>query len=271
MPERPLVFGILNVTPDSFSDGGRFADPDAAVRQGLRLVADGADWVDIGGESTRPGAGRVAAEEEQRRVLPVVAALAEQGVRVSIDTMNADTARAALAAGAGIVNDVSGGLADPAMPEVVASARVPFVVMHWRGHSAAMSARAVYDDVVLEVRDELAARVQALIDQGIAADRIVLDPGIGFAKESEHNWRVLAGLGALQELGHPLLVGVSRKRFLGGLPSLSGAEDPAARDLPTAVTSALLALQGVWAVRVHDVAGTAAALDVVDAWRGVPA
>jgi len=268
MPERPLVFGILNVTPDSFSDGGRYADPAEAVRQGVLLAREGADWIDVGGESTRPGADRIPGDEEQRRILPVIAALTEQGLRVSVDTMSADTARAALDAGAGIVNDVSGGLADPRMAEVVAAAGVPFVVMHWRGHSADMASRAVYADVVAEVRDELAARVQALTQQGVAGDRIILDPGIGFAKDATHNWRVLAGLSALRELGHPILVGASRKRFLGALPSLSGTPDPAARDLPTAVVSALAALEGVWALRVHDVAGTAAALDIVDAWRG---
>jgi dihydropteroate synthase len=268
MPERPLVFGILNVTPDSFSDGGRFADSGNAVRHGLRLVAEGADWIDIGGESTRPGAARVPAGEEQRRILPVIAALAEQGVRVSVDTMNADTARAALAAGAAIVNDVSGGLADPDMAEIVAEAGVPFVVMHWRGHSADMASRAVYADVVAEVRDELAARVASLTERGVAADRIILDPGIGFAKDAGHNWRLLAGLSTLRELGHPILVGASRKRFLGALPALAGRADPAARDVPTAVVSALVALEGVWALRVHDVAGTAAALDIVEAWRG---
>ena len=266
MPDRPLVVGIVNVTPDSFSDGGRFSAPDAAIAHALRLVEEGADWIDVGGESTRPGADRVPTEEEQRRVVPVVAALAERGVRVSIDTMSSATARAAVTAGAGMVNDVSGGLADPDMTSVVAAAAVPFVLMHWRGHSADMGSRAVYGNVVAEVRDELAERVERLTAEGIDRDRLLLDPGIGFAKDAGHNWRVLAGLAELRKLDLPLYLGVSRKRFLGALPSLAGA-GPEARDLPTAVISALLAREGVAALRVHDVASTVTALEVVSAWQ----
>ncbi|WP_210507693.1 dihydropteroate synthase [Naasia sp. SYSU D00057] len=266
MADRPLLVGIINVTPDSFSDGGLFREPDAAVAHALRLVEQGADWIDVGGESTRPGADRVPPDEEQRRVVPVVAALAERGIRVSIDTMSAATAQAAVHAGAGMVNDVSGGLADPGMASVVAEADVPFVLMHWRGHSADMASRAVYGDVVAEVRDELADRVASLTAEGVRRERLLLDPGVGFAKDGGHNWRVLANLRVLRELGLPLYVGVSRKRFLGALPSLAGS-DAEARDLPTAVVSALLALDGVAALRVHDVAATVTALEVVEAWR----
>jgi dihydropteroate synthase len=262
--DRPRVFGILNVTPDSFSDGGRFAAVTDAVAAALRLAEAGADYIDVGGESTRPGASPVPLDEEQRRVVPVIEALVERGVPVSIDTMHAATVRAALAAGASIVNDVSGGLADPAMPEVVAEAGVPFIAMHWRGPAGTP---AVYSDVVAEVRDELAERVEQLVAAGVRRDRILLDPGLGFAKDADHNWQVLGGLPVLAALGQPLLIGASRKRFLGALPSLVGRDDVAARDLPTAVLSALLSLEGVAALRVHDVAATVAALDVADAWR----
>ncbi|MCU1571192.1 MAG: folP [Naasia sp.] len=269
MPERPRIFGVLNVTTDSFSDGGRFLAAGDAIAQGIRLAESGADYIDVGGESTRPGADRVPAEVEQARVLPVVAALAERGIAVSIDTMNADTARAAVEAGAAVVNDVSGGLADAGMAAVVAEAGVPFVAMHWRGPSSVMTTLARYDDVVAEVRTELAERRSRLIDQGVAPEQIVLDPGLGFAKDAEHNWRLLAHLDELHDLGSPLLVGASRKRFLAALPGIAEAQGSGAdpRDLPTAVVSALAALAGVWALRVHDVAGTRTALDVVDAWR----
>ncbi len=206
--------GVVNVTPDSFSDGGLWLDADAAIRQGLALVADGADLVDVGGESTRPGAGRISAQEELRRVLPVVEGLADAGVVVSIDTMRAEVADEALACGAALVNDVSGGQADPAMPQLAADARVPFVAMHWRGASDRMEQLAVYDDVVADVRDELARRLEALVAAGVDEDRIVLDPGFGFAKRAEHGWALLAHLDALAALGRPLLVGTSRKRFL---------------------------------------------------------
>ncbi|BDZ45192.1 dihydropteroate synthase [Naasia aerilata] len=264
MSDRPLVFGILNVTPDSFSDGGRFAGPSDAVAAALRLVDAGADYVDVGGESTRPHADPVPIAEEQRRVVPVIEALVDRGVPVSIDTMHAATARAALVAGAAVVNDVSGGLGDPEMAVVVAEAGVPFVAMHWRGPAGTP---ASYTDVVAEVRDELAQRVEALTAAGISRDRILLDPGLGFAKDAAHNWQLLGALPVLNALGQPLLIGASRKRFLGALPSLAGREDATARDLPTAVLSALLSLEGVAALRVHDVAATVAALDVADAWR----
>jgi dihydropteroate synthase len=269
--ERCLVMGVVNVTPDSFSDGGLFLDADAAVARGLALVAEGADLVDVGGESTRPGAGRIDVTEEQRRVLPVVAGLAAAGVVVSVDTMRADVADAALAVGAALVNDVSGGLADPAMAELVADAQVPYVVMHWRGASDRMEHLARYGDVVAEVRDELARRVDALADAGVDPARIVLDPGFGFAKRAEHGWALLAHLDALLGLGRPLLVGTSRKRFLGqavfGHAEGDAADGagPQARDGATAATSALAAAAGAWAVRVHESRASADAVRVVAA------
>ena len=274
--DRCLVMGVVNVTPDSFSDGGLWLDPDAAIRQGLALVADGADLVDVGGESTRPGAGRISVQEELRRVLPVIEALAAAGVVVSIDTMRAEVADAALAAGAALVNDVSGGLADPAMPELAADARVPFVAMHWRGASDRMEELAVYDDVVTEVRDELARRVEALVTAGVDEDRIVLDPGFGFAKRVEHGWALLAHLDALAALGRPLLIGTSRKRFLAqavaapSRPRGHGAS-AAERDAATAATSALAAAAGAWGVRVHEARGSADAVRVAAAVAGARA
>ncbi len=216
-PGRSLVMGVVNVTPDSFSDGGQWWEPEAGIAHGHALVADGADIVDVGGESTRPGAERPPEEEELRRVLPVVSALATAGVLVSIDTMRAGVARAALDAGAVMVNDVSGGLADPAMLGVVAAARVPYVVMHWRRHSADMQMHATYDDVVAEVTAHLRDRLEAAEAAGIDPDRTAVDPGLGFAKQAQHNWRLLANLDALHALGRPLLLGASRKRFLGAL------------------------------------------------------
>ncbi|MCC2033116.1 dihydropteroate synthase [Microbacterium allomyrinae] len=264
-----LVMGVVNVTPDSFSDGGRYADADAAVAHGLRMRDQGADILDIGGESTRPGAERVGPALEQERVLPVIAALAGAGALVSIDTMNAATAVAAVAAGARIVNDVSGGMADPDMLPAVADTEADVVLQHWRGHSAEMYARAVYDDVVSEVVAELAARVEAAASAGIAPSRVVLDPGIGFGKRGEQNWETLRGLPRFVAMGPRVLIGTSRKRFLAELL----AEDPAQaseerRDLATAVTSVLAAEAGVWAVRVHDVAGTRDALAVARSWEG---
>jgi dihydropteroate synthase len=268
--DRCLVMGVVNVTPDSFSDGGLWLDPDAAIRQGLALVADGADLVDVGGESTRPGAGRISPEEELRRVLPVVEGLADAGVVVSIDTMRAEVADEALACGAALVNDVSGGQADPAMPQLAADARVPFVAMHWRGPSDRMEQLAGYDDVVADVRDELARRVEALVAAGVDEDCIVLDPGFGFAKRVEHGWILLAHLDALAALGRPLLVGTSRKRFLAqavAAPSDPNGDggSPAERDLATAATSALAAAAGAWAVRVHEARGSADAVRVAAA------
>jgi dihydropteroate synthase len=256
--------GILNATPDSFSDGGRHLALDDALAHARRMVAAGADVVDVGGESTRPGAARVDSDEELARVLPVVRGLAAEGILVSVDTMRAATAAACIAAGARIVNDVSGGLADREMAGVVADAGVDYVAMHWRGHSATMAARATYADVVGEVRAELRARIDALVDAGIDPARLVLDPGLGFAKDAPHDWQLLGSLDALTGLGHRVLVGASRKRFLGRLlPEGASVED---RDVPTAVVSALSARAGAWAVRVHDVASTRAALAVEEAW-----
>ncbi|MET9257962.1 dihydropteroate synthase [Streptomyces sp. NPDC003717] len=265
--DRCAVMGVVNVTPDSFSDGGRFFDPTAAVKRGLALVAEGADLVDVGGESTRPGAARVDEEEELRRVVPVVRALAAEGLTVSVDTMRASVAERALAAGAALVNDVSGGLADPRMVPVVADAGAPFVVMHWRGFLEGGNVRGQYADVVGEVVGELHARVEAVLAGGVAADRIVVDPGLGFSKDAEHDLVLLAHLDRLLALGHPVLVAASRKRFLGRVLAGPGAAPPPARerDAATAAVSALAAHAGAWAVRVHEVRATADAVRVARA------
>jgi dihydropteroate synthase len=257
--------GILNVTPDSFSDGGRFEAVDDAIAWGLQLREDGADIVDVGGESTRPGAARVEPSLERQRIRPVVAALVSEGVRVSVDTMRAETAAAAIEVGASLVNDVSGGLADPAMAGVVADAGVDYVAMHWRAHSERMDDRDVYADVVAEVRDELEARVAALTGAGIDAARIILDPGLGFSKVGDSNWPLLANLGAIMGLGHRVIVGASRKRFLGGV--IVRDDGPLARDDATTAVTTLVADAGAWAVRVHDARAAHDALGVVSAWH----
>jgi len=267
--DRCLVMGILNVTPDSFSDGGAYSSPARAIDHGLALAAEGADIVDVGGESTRPGALPVPPAEELSRVLPVVRELARAGVLVSIDTMNAVVAAAALAAGAGIVNDVSGGLADPAMASLVATAGVPYVVMHWRAPSREMRRHAVYRDVTAEVAAELRDRVGNLTARGVREDQLILDPGLGFAKRPVHDWTLLGNLGQLRTLGFPLLVGASRKSFLGDLLG-DGDPDripPADRDTATAAVSALAAAAGAYCVRVHDVAGSLHAARVAAACR----
>ena len=268
--DRCAVMGVVNVTPDSFSDGGRWFDTTAAVKHGLDLVAQGADLVDVGGESTRPGATRVDEAEELRRVIPVVRGLASEGVTVSVDTMRASVAERSLAAGAVLVNDVSGGLADPAMIPVVASAGAPFVVMHWRGFLEGGNVQGTYEDVVSEVVDELHARVEAVLAGGIAADRLVVDPGLGFSKQAEHDLTLLAHLDRLRDIGHPVLVAASRKRFLGRvLAGPEGAAPPAReRDAATAAVSALAAHPGAWAVRVHEVRATADAVRVSRAVEG---
>ena len=265
-----LVMGVVNVTPDSFSDGGRWFEPAAAIEHGLALLDEGADLLDVGGESTRPGAQRPDEDEELRRVIPVITELARQGARVSVDTMRASVARAALDAGAAIVNDVSGGLADPGMAKVVAGTDVPFIAMHWRGHSADMQQRARYDDVVAEVCSELEARVAELTGQGVGREQIILDPGFGFAKLAGHNWTLLAHLDAITGLGLPVLVGTSRKTFLGrlGLPEGATPRPPTERDAATVATTVIAVQAGVWAVRVHDVASSVAAVRVVEAMEG---
>lgn len=263
------IWGILNVTPDSFSDGGRHLDPDTAIAHAQRLRADGATVIDVGGESTRPGAERVPVADEQARALPVVEALAAAGIPVSIDTLNSATAVAAVQAGARIVNDVSGGLADDRMLDAVASTGADVVLGHWRGPSADMYAQARYGRAAREVASELLSRVAAAAAAGIAPSRLIVDPGIGFAKAGSQNWDVLRGLDEIVGLGPRVLVGTSRKRFLAETLAAGGAAvDERRRDLATAVTSALAARAGVWAVRVHDVAATRDALAVLGAWDG---
>ncbi|MET9157640.1 dihydropteroate synthase [Streptomyces sp. BPPL-273] len=269
--DRCAVMGVVNVTPDSFSDGGRFFDTTAAIKHGLHLVAEGADLVDVGGESTRPGATRVDEDEELRRVVPVVRGLASEGVTVSVDTMRASVAARALAAGAALVNDVSGGLADPRMIPAVADTGAPFVVMHWRGLLEGGNVKGEYADVVTEVVDELRTRVDAVLEGGIAPDRVVVDPGLGFSKNADHDLTLLAHLDRLLGLGHPLLVAASRKRFLGRvLAADPDAAPPPARerDAATAAVSALAAHAGAWAVRVHEVRATADAVRVARAVEG---
>jgi dihydropteroate synthase len=267
---RTQVMGVVNVTDDSFSDGGRYLECGRAVEHGLRLAADGAAIIDVGGESTRPGAVRIDSELELDRVVPVVTKLAAEGLTVSIDTMHAAVARAALEHGASIVNDVSGGRADPEMAHVVAAAGVPWVLMHWRSVGAADPHRVpVYRDVVAEVRAELLAAVDAAVAAGIDPAKLVIDPGLGFAKTAQHNWALLGALPEFVATGIPVLIGASRKRFLGAL--LAGDDGqprpPDGRETATAVISALAATHGVWGVRVHDVRASVDAISVVEAWR----
>ena len=265
---RPRLMGVVNVTPDSFSDGGRWAAPEAAVAHGRDLREQGADILDVGGESTRPGATRPLVAEELDRVIPVITALAAEGAVVSVDTMRSEVAAAALAAGATIVNDVSGGLADPQMLAVVADAQATYVAMHWRAHSESMRDFAVYDGpggVVAAVHDELSARLDAMDAAGVSLDRVVLDPGLGFAKHADHNWELLAGVERLEALGRPLLVGASRKSFLGVLlADADGVPRPVdQREQANAALTAHLARAGVWGIRVHDVLASRDVLAVV--------
>jgi dihydropteroate synthase len=265
--DRIVVVGVLNVTPDSFSDGGRYAGLDDAVEHAHAMRAEGADLIDVGGESTRPGARRVDAAEEIRRVIPVISELARQGIPVSVDTYRAAVAEAALASGASVVNDVSGGLGDPNMAAVVRDADCPWFLMHWRGHSDTMQRLARYDDVVSDVRDELCQRIEAAVSSGVDPARLVIDPGLGFAKTAAHNWALLGHLHVLLALGLPVLVGASRKSFLG---ALLASEQGSPRDVDhredatTAITT-FAALQGAWGVRVHNV------MPSVDAARAVAA
>ena len=241
-----LIMGILNVTPDSFADGGRHNEFDAAVARGLEIIAEGVDIIDIGGESTRPGAERVSETEEIERTIPVIAELAKHGVKISIDTMRASTAEAAIKAGASIINDVSGGLADPLMLQTAARLGVPYIAMHWRGQSKDMNSKAVYNDVVIDVISELQERITAALDAGIEVGNLIIDPGLGFAKDAKHNWEIIDSIDAFVDLGYPVLVGGSRKRFLGG-------DSPDEREQATIDLTKRLATTGVWAVRVHSV------------------
>jgi dihydropteroate synthase len=269
---RPLVMGVLNVTPDSFSDGGRYLDPSRALAHGRRLVTEGADLVDVGGESTRPGAARPSAGQELDRVLPVVTALAAEGVAVSVDTMRASVAEAAVAAGAVLVNDVSGGRADEQMLSLVARLGTPYVLMHWRAHSREMQQHTSYDDVVGDVAAELRQQLAAAVEAGIDPRRIAVDPGIGFSKTADQNWDVLAGLERLHELGHPVLVAASRKRFLGDLlaDAAGRLRPPDDRDDATTATSALAAVAGAWCIRSHSVRATSDAVRVAMRWAAAP-
>lgn len=284
MTDRPdlgsatRVMGVLNVTADSFSDGGRYLDPSAAIAHGRLLAEQGADIVDVGGESTRPGADRVDPEVEAARVVPVVQALTADGVVVSVDTMRAAVAAAAIEAGASYVNDVSGGRADPDMGRVVAEASLPWILMHWRPSNGAaegdrhfthrLEEAGGYRDVVAEVSGELLGQVDAAVAAGVDPDRIILDPGLGFAKTAGHNWTLLHALPTLVGLGFPVLIGASRKRFLGSLLARDGADrSPAGRDVATSAISALAAAGGAWGVRVHDVAANRDAVAVAAAWR----
>jgi len=265
-----LVMGVVNVTDDSFSDGGRYLDPTRAVQHGLTLAAEGAGIIDVGGESTRPGAVRIETDAEIARIVPVVKELAAQGLTVSIDTMHAAVAHAALDNGARIVNDVSGGRADPAMAPLIAEAGVPWVLMHWRSVQADQPHDPPhYDDVVTQVRDELLAGVEAAVAAGVDERNLIIDPGLGFAKTAQHNWALLQSLPSLIETGIPVLVGASRKRFLGAL--LADADGtprpPDGRETATAVISALAGMYGAWGVRVHDVRASIDALKVVEAWQ----
>jgi dihydropteroate synthase len=260
-----LVMGILNITPDSFADGGKYLSKLDAINQGRRLITEGVDIIDVGGESTRPGAERISEEDELTRVIPVVIELIKDGAVISVDTMRAEVAKQAIAAGATYINDVSGGLADEKMAQVIASnPNVQYIVMHWRGHSKDMQKQAVYEDVVKEVKEELDERVTALLKSGVSTEQIILDPGIGFAKSSEHNWQILQNIERFQLLGYPLLVGVSRKKFLG---ELINSSEPDNREAATIALTTELARLGVWGVRTHAVKAHKDAISVVERLR----
>lgn len=265
--DRTLVMGILNVTPDSFSDGGRFSSTDDAIAEGLRMHYAGADIVDVGGESTRPNADSITVAEEQKRIIPVVAALVKAGALVSVDTMHADTAAKAIDEGAAIVNDVSGLDFDPAMPELIAERGVHYILMHQRGNPQTMDSLANYDDVVEDVITEITAIRDKFYAAGVSPDQIIVDPGIGFAKKDDHNWALLRSLERFETLGHRILIGASRKRFLGTLLTTAGkAAAPGERGNASVAVSALAAAQGAWCVRVHDVASNLDAVKVAAAW-----
>jgi dihydropteroate synthase len=241
-----LVMGILNITPDSFADGGKYNNFESAIRRGQEMIAEGVDIIDIGGESTKPGAERITLEEELERVIPVVRELSQLGIKISIDTMRSEVARKAIEVGASIINDVSGGLADPEMLTTAASLELPYIAMHWRGHSKDMNSQAVYKDVVSEVIEELQERITASLDAGIKKDNLIIDPGIGFAKDADHNWAIIDSISTFVDLGYPVLVGASRKRFLGG-------DNPDLREAATIALTQKLSTTGIWAIRVHSV------------------
>lgn len=272
---RPLVMGVLNVTPDSFSDGGQFSAEDDALNHARLLIAAGSNIIDIGGESTRPGAERISIEEEQRRVLRVIERIAQEpsfiasGAKISIDTMNSQTAKAAVACGAEIINDVSGGLADENMFAVAAESGAILVISHWRGFSDRMDTLNEYQDIARDVATELAVRVEVAIAAGVKREKIVIDPGLGFAKDMQQNWKLVARLDELEKLGLPILVGASRKRFIAGTlePDEAGEVSNSRRDLATAVLTALLLQRKLWGIRVHNVLATTDAIDVVEALR----
>lgn len=263
--DRTLVMGVLNVTPDSFSDGGRFDDTEIAISHALQMIEDGADIIDIGGESTRPGSERISVQVELDRVLPVIAGLVDSGVAISIDTMRAEVARAAIEAGACMINDVSGGKSDPEMLSYVSTLTVPYILMHWRGPSNIMNTLTEYSDVVADVASEISKQVDLAVAAGIARERIAVDPGIGFAKTVDQNWPILKHLDVLEGLGLPILMGASRKKFLGELLAKDGVvRDSDERESATTAISTLMAARGLWAVRVHDVKPTRDAIAVVD-------
>jgi dihydropteroate synthase len=241
-----LVMGILNITPDSFADGGKYSDFESAIRRGQEMIAEGVDIIDIGGESTKPGVERITLDEELDRVIPVIRELSQLGIKISIDTMRSEVARKAIDAGASIINDVSGGLADPEMLTTAASLELPYIAMHWRGHSKDMNSQAVYKDVVSEVIEELQDRITASLDAGIKKDNLIIDPGIGFAKDADHNWAIIDSISTFVDLGYPVLVGASRKRFLGG-------DNPDLREAATIALTQRLSTTGIWAIRVHSV------------------
>ncbi len=261
---RCLVVGVLNVTPDSFSDGGLFSDTNAAVKYAQDLIQNGADLIDVGGESTRPGASRITTMEEQKRVIPVIKELTSLGIITSIDTMNSETALVAVNAGAQMVNDVSGGLADENMHKCVADLNVPYVLMHWRGHSTVMDNLATYSDVVTEVVNEIQIQVDKAIKSGIDRNKIVIDPGLGFAKNPEHNWEILKKFNELHHLNLPIYIGASRKRFLTDFAIPRGSLEPKDRDIATSIITSYVSLNGAWAVRVHDVSASSAAVKIMN-------
>jgi dihydropteroate synthase len=272
---RPLVMGVLNATPDSFSDGGQFSAEDDALNHARLLIAASANIIDVGGESTRPGAERIAIEEEQRRVISLIKRIAAEpafiasGARISIDTMNSQTAKAAIEAGAKIINDVSGGLADPDMFSVAAETSAILVISHWRGFSDRMDSLNEYQDIARDVAAELSVQVEVAIAAGVKRENIVIDPGLGFAKDMQQNWKLVARLDELEKLGLPILVGASRKRFIAGMlePDEAGEVSNSRRDLATAVLTALLLQRKLWGIRVHNVLATTDAIDVVEALR----